>query len=222
MKKHLSLHKILLSFVGFIFLWTMVTDAWNYSDYFFNFSNGKYIYSYLSRLIWVLPALFLIIRYNNSLHLNRRELFSCPHFDKPMIIVLIVSSAFVVITMLFNHKYFWFNSKVNLLLVIKFVMVGFVEETVFRGWGYNALAKVTSDRKAIIISTAFFIMLHWPAYFIKLYRFGNFDLSVILSQSFSALVWGLICCWLMKKGKTLWNPIIAHAVYDIMFVLLVG
>lgn len=223
MEKHLSLYKILLSLIGFIFLWTIVTDAWSYSDYFFNFRNGNYIYAYLSRLIWVLPAVLLIIRHSNSLYFSKRELFSRPHFDKPLMIVLIVSSVYVIIMMLFSHKNFWLNGKVNPPLeFIKLIVVGCVEETVFRGWGYNALAKVTSDSKAIIISTAFFIMLHWPAYFIKLYRFGTFDFSGIIGQSFAALAWGIICCWLIKKGKTLWNPVIAHAVYDIMYVLLVG
>lgn len=123
----------------------------------------------------------------------------------------------------FVHKGFWFNRNVDLPLeTIKLVTVGFVEEAVFRGWGYNTLAKVTSDRKAILISTAFFVLLHWPAYFVRLYRFGSFDFPGILSQSFAALIWGFVFCRLMKKGRTLWNPIIAHAFYDIIFVLLVG
>lgn len=223
MGNHLSIHKILLSLAGFLFLWTVVTDAWGYSEHFFHFRNGNDIYAYLSRLIWVLPAVLLIIRYSNSLYFSKRELFSRPCFDKPLMIVVSLSSVYAVVTMLFIHKGFWFNRKADLPLeMIKFVIVGFVEEAVFRGWGYNALAKVTSDRKAILISTAFFILLHWLAYFVRLYRFGSFDFPGILSQSFSALIWGFVFCWLMKKGKTLWNPIIAHAFYDIIFVLLVG
>lgn len=223
MEKHLSIHKILLSLVGFVILWTIVTNAWGYSDYFFQFSNGNYIYAYLSRFIWTLPAVLLIIRYSNSLYFSKEELFSPPCFNKSLIIVIVVSSLYVIGTMLFYHKGFWFNSKINLPLeIIKYAVVGIVEETVFRGWGYNSLAKVTSDRKAVIISTIFFILLHWPAYFISLYRFGNFDFLGILSQSFSALIWGFAFCWLMKKGKTLCNPIIAHIFYDLLYVLLVG
>lgn len=223
MKSELSLHKILISLVGFVLFWMVVTDAWGYSDSFFKFDSGNYIYAYLSRLIWVLPAVLLIIRYSNSLCFSKRELFSRPCFNKSLMIVVIVSSASVVVTMLFYHKGFWFNSKINLPLdMIKFVIVGCVEETVFRGWGYNSLTKVTSDRKAMIISTVFFILVHWPAYFIRLYRFENFNFAGILSQSFSAAIWGFVCCWLMKKGKTLSNPIIAHTFYDIISILLVG
>lgn len=223
MKKHLSLCKILLTLLGFVFLWAVVSDAWGYSQYFLNFSNGNYIYAYLSRFVWVLPAILLINRYSDSMYLSIRQLFSSPCINRSLMIVIIASALYVIIEMLVYHQGFWFNSSVNLPLeVIKYVVVGFVEEAVFRGWGYNALAKITSDKKAIVISTALFIILHWPAYFIKLYRFGTFDLAGIVSQSFSALVWGIIFCYLLKKGKNLWNPIIAHTFYDLLSVLLVG
>ncbi|MGN1408787.1 MAG: CPBP family intramembrane glutamic endopeptidase [Eubacteriales bacterium] len=223
MEKRLSLHKIIISLIASVLLWAVVTDAWGYSQHLFYFSFGNYIYAYLSRLIWVLPTALLIFRYSNSLYFNSRQLFSRPCFDKPLAIVLAASLTYVVAEMLVIHGGFWFNKEVNLPLeLIKFAMVGFVEETVFRGWGYNALEKVSSDRKAVIISTAFFILLHWPAYFIRLYRFGTFDLLGAVTQSFSALILGVVFCLLLKKGKSLWNPIIAHAFYDIIFVMFVG
>lgn len=223
MEKRLSLHEILFTLIGFVFLWTIVTNAWGYSDHIFNFRFGDYIYAYLSRLIWALPAVLLIVRYSNSLRFSSTQCFSRPCLQKPLIIVMIASLICAVVMMLASHNGFWFNKEVVLPLeIIKFVVVGFVEETVFRGWGYNALAKVVSDRKAIIISAAFFVLLHWPAYFVKLYRFGTLDILGIASQSFSALVWGVVFCWLLKKGRSLWNPIIAHTFYDIIFVLLVG
>ena len=111
------------------------------------------------------------------------------------------------------------KQKILSLEIIKLIVVGFVEETVFRGWGYNALAQIVSDRQAIIISTILFVLLHWPAYFIKFYRFGTFDFMGIALQSVSVLVWGVVFCMLLKKGKSLWNPIIVHAFYDIMVVL---
>lgn len=222
-EKQLSLHKMIFSLVGFVVLWTIVTNAWGYSERFFHFRFGNYVYAYLSRLIWALPAVLLIVRYDNSLYFSGRQLFSRPCFDKPLIIVLGISLIYVVVEMLVVHRGFWLNQEVNLPLeIIKFVVVGFVGETVFRGWGYNALRKVVSDRKAIMISTACFVLLHWPAYFIRLYRFGTFDISGIVSQSVSALVWGVVFCWLLKKGKSLWNPILAHTFYDITFVLFVG
>ncbi len=48
---------------------------------------------------------------------------------------------------------------------MKYVIVGFVEETVFRGWGYNALTKVTTDKNAVILSTMFLYSYTGPLTF---------------------------------------------------------
>ena len=99
--------------------------------------------------------------------------------------------------------------------------VGFVEETVFRGWGYNALRGIVSEKKAAILSTLFFVLLHSPAYFVRCYRLGAMDYDTWIIQSISATVWGIVFCWLLKKSKTIWNPIIAHVVYDVFVTVFV-
>ena len=222
MKRNLTLQNILLSLFSFVILWTVVTDAWGYSDYF-HVSYGSYIYAYFSRLIWMTPAIWLLIRYSDFLAYNNKKLFSRPILNKSFVIVSSVSLLFVFSSMMIKHQNLWRNSEINFSLeIIKFATVGFVEEIVFRGWGYNALSKVTTDRKAVIFSTMFFILLHWPAYFIRLYRFGTLDFSGLMTQSISAAICGAAYCWLLKKGKTLWNPIIVHAGYDMLCVLLIG
>ncbi len=224
MKKELSIKKIILTLIAFITLWAIITNAWGYSDYIFKDNNtGTYIYGYISRVIWVLPAIFLIINYSDKLKYNKKQLFSWPKFNKSLNLVLLISLTYVMIGMLLNHKGFWFNSEVILSLVfIKYMIVGIVEEVVFRGWGYNSLANIVSHKKATIITTILFILLHWAAYLIKFLRLGTFDLTGIITQSVSALIWGLIFCWLLRRGKTIWNPILAHIGYDLMCVLLLG
>lgn len=226
MEKELNIKKIIITIIGFVILWSVITNAWGYSDYLFkNVSSdiGSYIYAYISRFIWVLPAIILIIKYNNRLKFNKYELFSQPEFNKSLILTLIISLAYIIIMMFVNHKGFWFNNEIILGLVIaKYIIVGFVEEVVFRGWGYNSLANIMSHKKATVITTLFFVLLHFSSYFIRLFRFGTFDFIGIIGQGCSALIWGFVFCWLLKKGKTIWNPIIAHTIYDLMYVLLVG
>ena len=41
-------------------------------------------------------------------------------------------------------------------------------------------------------------------------------------QSIAAGVWGIVFCWLLKKSKTIWNPIIAHIVYDVFIIVFAG
>lgn len=226
MEKANSCNKIIFTLFGFVVFWAIVTDAWGYSDYIFRnnpHNIGTYIYGYISRCIWVIPALLLIIIHSDKLKLHKHELYQHAKFDKPLMIVIAISFVYVVIGMLINHKGLWFNSEIFLgLVLVKYIVVGFVEETVFRGWGYNSLANIVSHKKAAIITTVFFVLLHWSAYFIKLYRFGIFDFTGLIGQSSSALIWGFVFCWLLKNGKTLWNPILAHILYDLTYVLLVG
>lgn len=222
MKRRLSFRMTLVSLIGFVLLWAVLSDAWGYSEQLV-FPNGSYAYGYLSRLLWVLPALLLMIRYRNELHVPLRALFSAPKWNLSFGILLLASMLIVVVSMVITHGGFWFNREENLLFTgLKFVIVGFVEETVFRGWGYNALRTVTTERKAVLVSSICFAAVHIPAYLIKWYRFGSLDLSGLLVQCGSALIIGAVFCWLLKKSKTLWNPILAHAFYDLLYVLFVG
>lgn len=221
--KELNTKKIILTLIGFIVFWTIITDAWGYSNYFFNNNIGTYIYGYLCRVIWVIPAMFLIIRYNNKLKFKKNELFSRLVFNKSMVLTLTITLFFIVAMMIISHRGFWFNSEVIFpLTVIRYIIGGFVEEIVFRGWGYNSLSNVMSHKKAVIISTFFFIILHFPAYFVKLFRFGTFDYMGIIGQSCSALIWGIVFCQLLKNSKTIWNPVLVHILYNLMFIILVG
>lgn len=223
MSKALNAKKIILTLIGFIVFWAIITDAWGYSNLIFNDNIGSYIYGYISRFIWMLPAIILIIIYNNKLNFKKSELFSRPIFNKSLILTIIISLVYIITMMIITHKGFWFNSEIILwLVVIKYIIVGFVEEVVFRGWGYNSLSNIISHKKAMIITTILFILLHIPAYFIKLLRFGTFDFIGMIGQTSSVLIWGIVFCWLLKKGKSIWNPIIAHTIYDLMYVLLVG
>lgn len=223
MKPKIAVRNVILSLLGFIALWAVVTDAWGYSSYLFSSDNGVYYYGYISRLVWALPAVLLIVIKDDYLTLPKKELLSRPQFNRQFVSILEIFLLYSLISMLITHKGFWINRDVPFLLtVIKYFIVGCVEETVFRGWGYNALTKVLSNRKSVVISTLMFVLLHWPAYFIKLFRFGSFDYVGLFMQSFSALLLGILTCLLMKKSRTLWNPILAHFAYDLSFVMLIG
>lgn len=48
------------------------------------------------------------------------------------------------------------------------------------------------------------------------------DYKTWIMQSITAAVWGIVFCWLLKKSKTIWNPIIAHIVYDVFIIVFAG
>lgn len=223
MKREITPQGVVISLLGFILLWTAVTDAWGYSSYLFPSENGTYFYGYISRFFWALPAIFLIVRNDRCLLIHRKELFSRPRFHRQFLVVLLAILFYCLISMMIVHKRPWINRQVPFwLTVIRYFAVGCAEEIVFRGWGYHALAKTLPNRKAVVISTLLFVLVHWPAFFIKFFRFGVFDYTGFFVQSFSTSLWGILTCWLLKNSRTLWNPILAHFVYDFLLTILIG
>jgi membrane protease YdiL (CAAX protease family) len=221
----LRLRTVILSLIGFILLWTVVTDAWGYSGYLFQ-SNalwGYYIYGIISRIVWVFPAVFLVALHRDKLAIAPRALLRNAPRSKMFFVVLGISAVYCGIVMVISHEGMWINTKEPLLgIFISILAVGIVEETVFRGWGYNALRAMLPNHKAIIVSTGLFVVLHWPAYFIRMFLSGSFDWAGILGQSSAAIVWGVVLCYLFMKDKSIWSAIISHFFYDFIFILFVG
>lgn len=208
-----------LSMIGFIVLWAIVTDAWNYSAILspVHIPNlCKYLYGYLSRIVWMLPAFILIRRFDKNLFWSRKQLFSKPKAEPVFVIFMVLTTIYALTSMVINYNSWHIMSDSLLFLTIKLLIVGIGEKTVFRGWGYNLLKKVHSNTISLIISTLMFVVLHWPAYFIKLLLYGQFSWAGIVTQSISVLFCGLLFAVMLKRSGTLWNPTIAHFYYDWM------
>lgn len=207
----------ILSMIGFIVLWAIITDAWNYSAVLFPAHIrhiGKYLYGYFSRIVWMFPAFILIYRFDKNLFWSRNQVFSKPKAETVFVVFMVLITMYALILMVINYNSWHVTSENLFLLTIKFLIVGIGEETVFRGWGYNLLKKGHSNIVSLIISTFMFVVLHWSAYFIKLLLYGQFHWSGMVIQSISALFCGLLFAVMLKRSGTLWNPIIAHFYYD--------
>lgn len=224
--RQLSVQFIIITLFAFVFLWALMTDAWGFSELLFPTMSGdwsKYLYGYISRIIWVLPALGLLSYYgNNGTYYDLKNLYTKLKLNRSFVLVILITTVYCFSLMLIVHRGFWLNPGVSIIgVTIKFIIVGFVEETVFRGWGYNTLRQRISDRDAMIVSSILFVFLHWPAYFIKFALFGTFNFWGLINQSILVFLLGMLFCYLFKKSSTLLNPIISHAFYDLFFTLFV-
>ncbi len=216
---------VILSLLGFIFSWSALTNAWSYSDRLFpgDVVQGEFLYAIISRAVWVLPACILIALFSGRLSIHAKNMVRKPPSGKLFFATLCLSLLYCGILMLVFHGGFWRNAEESVArLAIRFLVVGIVEETVFRGWGYNALAALGSRKRAVVISTAAFVVLHWPAYIISFFLTGAFHWSGILSQSAAAMVWGVTGCLLFRKDGSIWSAIAAHSFYDFIFTVFVG
>lgn len=221
--KKLTVNFIMLSLLGFILFWVVLTDAWGTSRLIFsdNIIIGQYLYGYATRIIWVLPAVILISKSKqDSLAIPWKTLISKPSVNKFFVITLSLMVIYSLVGMIVMHGEFNLNVENFVFLLIKVLIVGVVEETVFRGWGYNALCSLTTHRKATILSSLMFAFIHCPAYIIKYMVYGDFEFLVMLQQFVIAFLFGILFCTLLRKGKSLWNPIIAHSFYDLLIFLM--
>lgn len=226
MSRRLSLRKVIISLIIFLLLWTIVTNAWNYTGIIFDAQRGSsinYVYDFISRFIWAFPAFILLRYYAEDIPVTWGQLFRNKPDMKPFIITVVGVVIYILAAMFFNYGGFWINPSFSFLKHFPtFIMVAFVEELVYRGWGLNALSAFLSERKANIISNIFFVLLHLPAYFIKLYLTGKFPVTVVVSQCVFVLILGFIFGYLFQKGKSLWSPIIVHFLADFLSVMLIN
>jgi len=209
-----------------VLFWTVLSDAWGYSEHFLTgLPNAwnRYIYGYISRLIWVIPFLFLIVREKHEEAIPLKQIFGFHFHWKSFLLALSVSTIYALCGMFFIHGGWWINPSIIFLQEFcKFLIVGFVEELVYRGFGLNMLSKYMSERKANIISSLFFVALHLPSHFIHWYCDSTFSLTTMLTQAISVFILGLIFGIVFRKSKSIWASAIVHFWYDFAFVVFMG
>lgn len=209
-----------------VLFWAVLSDAWGYSERFFSGLPKEwmpYPYAYISRLIWVLPFLLLVLKEKNKGVIPPKQLFGFHFHRKSFLVALAVSTLYSLCGMLFSHGGWWTNPSLPVAqALLKYFIVGFVEEMVYRGLGMNWLSESMNERMANVISSFFFAALHLPAYFIHWYCGQPFLGMAMLTQAISAFILGLIFGVVFRKSKSVWASAIVHFWYDFAHVLFIG
>lgn len=170
-----------------------------------------------------MPFIFLIVKESSEDTISLKQIFGVCFHWKSFLPILTITTIYVLCAMFLDHGRWWINPSIIVSQVLcKFLIVGFVEELVYRGFGYNALSNYMNERKANIVSNLFFVALHLPAYFIHWYCDGVFSLAAMLAQSINAFVYGSIFGVVFRKSKSIWASAIVHFWYDFAFSVFVG
>ncbi len=222
---HLSFRKIVFTQIMFILLWTVVTNAWGYSRVLGAEPDswGNHLYNLFSRLIWAAPAIILLRIYRNEIPTTMSHLFTNKPDTKPFIVSISVILLYHIGAMFIYHGGIWINPEFDFpKLLLMFISVAFVEELVYRGWGLNAFSKYLTVKKANIISSLCFVLLHLPAHFIKLILTGTFPLTAVAVQCVMVFILGLLFGYLYRKGNSLWSCMTVHFLADFLSVIMIG
>lgn len=93
--------------------------------------------------------------------------------------------------------------------VLSMLLVGFIEELIFRGFLFRALLKRNSPSLAITISAVTFGIGH----IVNLFA-GQADMETLI-QVFFAIAWGFLFTFVFYKSASLWVCIIVHGLVDV-------
>lgn len=177
----------------------------------------------LKVLIWLLPALLLIRRYEDRLALPRRALFRRPSSWVPCLEVLAVFVLCLAVGNAVRSHGLTLTPGFGWDDVVWLLFVGLCEETVFRGWLLNALLdradleKASLPWKPVVLTSALFLLIHFPIWI----RTGAFAHNLTGGAFLSILVLSAVFSWALWKTRTLTVPILLHSAWDLLVTLLV-
>lgn len=113
----------------------------------------------------------------------------------------------------------WFGTTINLTFaetffyIISMLLVGFLEEIIFRGFLFKAMLK-DGVKSAVIVSSITFGVGH----IVNLINGSGADLLANLLQIAYAMAAGFLFTILFYKSKTLWPCIFAHGILNALSV----
>ena len=118
--------------------------------------------------------------------------------------LIVISSCNLWFGVTVNYKWY-----ITVFYILSMLFVGFLEEIIFRGFLFKAMAE-NSLKTAIIISSVTFGIGH----LVNLINGSGAELIPNICQVVSAIAIGFLFVALFHKTKSLWAPIIAHAVIN--------
>jgi len=103
-----------------------------------------------------------------------------------------------------------YSGAAQVFAVISMMLVGFVEEVIFRGLLFRAMLKKDSPAVSIAVSAVTFGIGH----IVNLFA-GQANLETVI-QIFFAVAWGFIFTFAFYKSGCLWINIIVHGIVDVL------
>lgn len=176
----------------------------------------------LKCLVWLLPALLLLRRYERCLALPRRDLFRAPGSWRLCLEILALFALCLAVSNVARNRGLALAPGFGWGDVLMVLFVGLTEEGVFRGWLLNALWTPADLEgpdfpwKPVAVTSVLFLLIHFPIWL----RTGAFVPNFTGGAFLSILVLSGVFSWSFWKSKTLVVPILLHSAWDLLVTLL--
>lgn len=215
--KKLNFKNVMFSMAVIMLVWAVVWYPFQYFIFPKDLSTTTSNLIGISReYLRMLPAVLFFIYYKDSIKTNLKEIFSLKFNYKGFLIISIFCTVVLCLqSYLINGKVYFNPQEITFYRVFYWFCLGLCQEFVFRGWSFNAFKAVTSQRNAVIISSAFFSASHWFAHFFMFFN-NRFNLADFIQTTIFTFVFGIAMCFIMikTKNKSIIPLIILHAVWD--------
>ena len=161
-------------------------------------------------LWWPCFALLFISKYDASLNVSLKEMVCTPPKLRILVPALGVTVAYNLIGRMLDNSGYGTDMPVY-DLIITVLTVGIFEESLFRGWFLNAISVYTGERKANVISSVLFSLVHFPGW-IK----AGYDAQSLLITGASIFLVGLFFGYIFRKSRSIWTSSIVHSIWDML------
>ncbi len=212
MNKEIKISAVVL--IGFLsFLWLEKPLREFLSLVMFNDFEAKQISSIVIRTTLILVAAVFIKK------LNLKEFTGFNSWKNyKNIQAIFIPLTFILMGLVSNwNTYSNTASKMLILFVLSTLVVGIVEELVFRGTIFPLFIKSFSDkRRPILISAVLSSLMFGVVHYVNLFSQPE-NLIGITSQVFFALAIGVFFCGLMTRTENILIPCLLHALVNFSF-----
>lgn len=162
-------------------------------------------------LIWMGSGAALICLNRKHLHINpKKMMLSAPGWRRLGAMLLLVILYYIAVMFNSYGRLYWKPDGNIVAAFATFLIVGFQEELVFRGYFLNTLARAMTERKANVLSAFYFLLIHLPGWILK-----GVSLAGIAGMGAGVFLLGLFFGYGFRKDQTIWTPTLLHMVWDV-------
>ena len=203
----------LLTFYGLWTLWEFFGAPWLQASVHKQWLVELLSSGVVKNAVWTLPAILLIGRYEPSLQIGLKEMFSAPVQWLKYLPVFVGFTVYLLFGVLWQGS-LAINETFSAADVISVLFVGITEELVFRGWLLNG---AVCKRKwlPILVNALLFLTIHFPIWIVE----GSFVANFTGLGFLCLLGLSVIFSWSFLKSRSILVPIALHMYWDLLMFL---
>lgn len=169
----------------------------------------------IKNLVWTLPALCLLRRFNDEAYVGGEEMFTRRVNIRKTIPIFLGFTAYLLLGALIVRGRLAISADFQPSDLIIVLFVGLTEETVFRGWLLNVSVREERKWLPVLVNALLFLLIHFPRWIAERQFFDVvFSINVLAIPLLS-----VIFSWSFLKSKSLWLPIALHTYWDLLTFL---